>query len=117
MAIFTGGLENLAGTAITAVSYFIPMLLSNPLASLLLVGGLKHLIPSIQASDLDVGASLGIFGTAGALFWFLRYRKSVMLLLLTLVVADTAGTGVWLTLNHVVAISLGITIGRIALKD
>jgi membrane associated rhomboid family serine protease len=64
LIFFAGGLEYLAGSGIMALCYLIPMIFSNPLTSLLFA------IPQ----EIDVGASLGIFGCAGALVWYFKRR-------------------------------------------
>ena len=63
LVAFTGGLEYLAGSGITAACYFVPMLASNPATGGVLAL-LKPWIASINLGEIDIGASLGIFGSA-----------------------------------------------------
>ncbi len=107
---FTGGLEYLAGTGFVALCYLIPMILSNPLTSLCL-GAMNF-----PLTELDVGASLGIFGCVGALNGFLRHGiiLSASLCGITLIQALVTHNG--LVLNHWTALFLGTLIGRLALK-
>ncbi len=110
--LFTGCLEYLAGTTIMAACYGIPMLLANPMTSLFtiplgLVSPLSH----------DVGASLGIFGCAGALSWFfLRRRWIIVGPLLAATFLSSLYSQDGLILNHLPAIFLGIITGYIFIK-
>ena len=88
------------------------MLTSNPLLSFTLVHTLKWFNPS----ELDVGASLGIFGCAGTLLWFLR-RK----LRLFMVITTFSGFAAWISngflpLSHCAAVLIGVLVGWIALS-
>jgi membrane associated rhomboid family serine protease len=115
LVIFTGGLEYLAGSAIAAACYVIPMCLANPLtASLMTVA--QHGLPSIDLSEIDVGASLGIFGTAGALSLFVRWGGWLLGCLSAAgILAAAAGHSV-LPLNHLIALAVGLTVGRAILR-
>jgi len=111
LVFFTGGLEYLAGTRIALMSYVIPMLLSNPLTSLFLLP-LSYFDPN----EIDIGASLGIFGTAGALVGFLKHGPLILGGLLVVTLLQAIMTHHLLVLNHWFAILLGIVLGKFLLR-
>ena len=101
LVVFTGGMEYLAGSTLTAFCFFLPMLLSSSLAALIL--------------DKDpgyIGGSLGILGTAGGLYWFFKNGR-IWLPLLGLI----SVWGNWTLLNHWFAILLGVGIMKIILRS
>lgn len=112
LIFFTGGLEYLAGTSITAICYFVPMILSNPLTSLLVIPtGLT------TPTELDVGASLGIFGCGGTLsYYFLKQRWMLAGPLCIVTLLQSWDSQHWIIMNHWSAVFLGILAGRILLK-
>lgn len=113
---FTGGLEYLAGSGITAAAYFAPMLLSNPITAGTLAA-LKPWVTSFNPSEIDVGASLGIFGCAGALSIFLRWGRWLAIALCLGAILDAVISHAFLPLNHLVAIGLGWGVGRFMLQN
>jgi lysylphosphatidylglycerol synthetase-like protein (DUF2156 family)/membrane associated rhomboid family serine protease len=109
LTVFTGGLEYLAGSWLTALCYLIPMWLANPLtAGALALAG--------RAAEADVGASLGIFGTAGGLLLFLRGRGWILGILLGAIALDSISRGSWITWDHAVALALGAAVARARLR-
>jgi hypothetical protein len=101
LVVFTGGMEYLAGSTLTAFCFFLPMLLSSPLAALMLDKNLSYL-----------GGSLGVLGTAGGLYWFFK-KGRIWLPLLGLL----STWGNWSQLNHWIAILLGVGIMKIVLRS
>lgn len=119
LLLFTGSLEYLAGFRFTAISYLVPMLVCNPLTVGLAALSMRFLPFAIDTSVADVGASLGIFGTAGALHWFLRggrYWLSVLVGMELIVFAESPAEH-WIFLDHCLAIFTGLAIGKILLRD
>jgi membrane associated rhomboid family serine protease len=107
LVVFTGGLEYLAGSGITALAFFIPMLISNPLTGVLAAR-------VFHPNEIDIGASLGIFGCGGALSWFVRWGKWLVLgLAFGTVLAATLNHSSMM-LNHLIAMFLGLLIGKFA---
>jgi membrane associated rhomboid family serine protease len=112
LIFFTGCLEYLAGTKITASCYLIAMTFSNPLTSILLIPtGLT------TPAELDVGASLGIFGCGGALSWFFLKRRWLLVApLCVITLLQSWDTQHWIIMNHWTAVFFGILVGRILIK-
>ncbi len=106
MIFFTGVLEYLCGTKYTMISYFLPMLLTNPLTSLLLIP-----IHAVDSTSADIGASLGIFGCLGVLSTLLKQGRLLMGIFLTGSFAFSILSKDWMNLNHWVALILGYFMG------
>jgi membrane associated rhomboid family serine protease len=118
LLLFTGTLEYVAGSWIASSSYLIPMILTNPVTSFLLERVLRwNSAPGHHSTSaiIDVGASLGVFGTLGALFWYLKRGTWILSLISIAVLFQAAMSGNWLVLDHCVAIALGLGLGRLAL--
>lgn len=118
--IFTGGLEYLGGSTLTAICYFVPQLLATPLVALCGAILIEEVAPSLHVEASTLGGSLGVLGCAGGLFWFLR-RGRTWLFILALVsgwglLAPPRFEWSWIQLNHWVAIALGWAIGKHLLR-
>ena len=116
LAAFTGALEYLAGTRIAAACYLVPAALANPAAGGLLAL-LKPWVASISLSEPDVGASLGIFGTAGALAHFLRHGRPLVAGLALAALLSAVAMQAYMPINHLAALVIGWAVGRLILKD
>ena len=104
LLIFTVALEWTAGSAFTAICYIVSMLAANPLTSLVLIAaGLK----SVAVWGLDIGASLGIFGTIGGLAVIAPRWRIPAAVIAVAMVAHVFTTGDFKSLNHVVALVIG----------
>ncbi len=110
LILCTGGLECFTGTRITIILYGISMILSNPLTSIFFQP--FHII---SPTEIDVGASLGIFGCAGALSLLFKTGTYMKALLLILTFLFTWRSHQWLELNHWIALGLGLVVGSILL--
>lgn len=108
MIVFTGGLEYLTGTTITLTTYAIVSWVANPLTSLALL-----FVPHANFMAIDVGASLGIFGCAGAVSTLLKRKWTLLLFLSSAIVIDAIVHSTLLTFNHCVALVIGFVIGTI----
>ncbi|MGK5085361.1 rhomboid family intramembrane serine protease [Bdellovibrionota bacterium FG-1] len=117
LVFFTGGLEYLAGSALTLIVYLPAMWLANPMTSALLVFAIKPWWGAVNPAEIDIGTSLGIFGCAGALTGFLKRGKWVAGILVLSVIFDSITRSSFMTLNHCVALSLGVILARGWLKD
>ncbi len=117
MAVFVGGLEYLAGSAIAVMSYVSAMVLANPITAFALIRGLSGVFDSIQPTEIDVGASLGIIGCAGALLLMIRQRWVLVVFVAGLSSMQTALTGAFMPLNHCVALLIGFAAGWWALRS
>jgi membrane associated rhomboid family serine protease len=115
LVVFTGGLEYLAGTPLTLACYAVPMCLANPLTAATLALA-SRATAAIDPAQLDVGASLGIFGCAGALSRFVRWGGWLVGGL-----AAAAAASAWfngsLQLNHLAALGLGWAVSWAVLKS
>jgi phosphatidylglycerol lysyltransferase len=115
LVIFTGGLEYLAGTGIAALCYLVPMLAANPVTAAL-IAALHAWIPSMDPSEIDIGASLGIFGCAGALGLLLRWGRWLVAGLCAGAILDAGFSHLFMPLNHIVAAFLGLLLGWAAMR-
>lgn len=116
ITLFTGATEYLAGTPITFATYLITTLLTNPITAGVLGYPMRFFFPMINPGEIDIGASLGCVATAGALFWFLRHRWALIL-----IIVGASLLNIWLThsfmpFNHIVAFGLGMLISWVALN-
>ena len=113
LLVFTTALEWTAGSAFTGICYAVSMIAANPLTSLLLIAaGLK----SVAVWGLDIGASLGIFGTIGGLAVIgPRWRIPAALVGIAMI-AHVCTTQDYKSLNHVTALIVGIGVLALLLK-
>ena len=116
LIVFTGGLEYLAGSPLTLACYLAAALAANPMTAGLLEL-LRTVIPSINPAEIDVGASLGIFGCAGALAHFLRWGGGMIIVLSAGAIASAALIHGFLPLNHLFALAIGWGLARAILRD
>ena len=80
LTLFAGGLRYLAGTSFVALAYFIPAFFANLVTTVIFFLPMRWIYPpwwEVFRANSDVGASLGIFGCAGALTVF--FRKAPLL--------------------------------------
>ena len=112
-----GGLELIAGTQMAAIAFTIPMLFSNPFTGAILAGWVSPLITGVNLSEIDIGSSLGIFGCAGALSLFLTWGNWLLLALALAAVAEAVMQQGYMALNHLIALALGLVVGRFQLKS
>lgn len=120
MVVIMGGLEYLGGSTITALCFFTPLLIANPVTFWFAYNVIKPLLPGLNENVLDVGASLGTFGSLGGLYWFLRYGTYYVVGFSILFIAFSAVVDWrdnWVVIDHVVALAIGLGIGRWFLGD
>lgn len=111
-----GFLECIAGTRFVLVTYFVGVLLSNPLTSFILYPVINlffHGSMTQFLSENDVGSSLGIFSCLGALLYLSRFTWRILIVLCLGIVIYSHFIGSWLSLNHIVSLFIGCAIGRI----
>lgn len=76
LLLFTASLEALAGSGMAALAFLIGMQANIP-NGLVLLPFLREFVPSLSASTftyVDVGASLGVFGSLGGLMYFMHQK-------------------------------------------
>jgi membrane associated rhomboid family serine protease len=120
MILFSGGLEYLTGSALCAFCYFVPMVLTNYLTVLVLSVPIKlvsHELWLKAASEIDVGASVGIFGSAGALSIFLKHAKPYAIILTVYSLAIPFVLNSVLAANHLMAFALGYLVIKVYLRE
>ncbi len=108
---FCGLLEYLSGSLLAVTAFGLAAALANPLACIVFQLGASHV------SELDVGASLGILGCAGALVPMLRHGRILLPVLLACAGASAFFTQSQLGLNHVFAILVGWAVARLFLRN
>jgi hypothetical protein len=111
LAIFCGGLEYMAGASFVLYCYFVPAFFANPFTAAIFYFPLRALHPQWWESFRqieDVGASLGIFGCAGALSCFFRRAPLLLAGMASGTFAYSVLSGDALSLNHVVAAIMGL---------
>lgn len=111
--IFLGGLlELIAGTRLLVLSYFVGTVFSNLITSGILA--LPVRLASAQgylafSQEIDLGCSLGVFSTLGALIYFLKRDRRSFLLIQMGILCFVVIVRHVLDLNHCIALSLGWT--------
>jgi hypothetical protein len=115
--IFCGLLEFVGGSFIAAVVYLISMNANVPTGFFIL--------PILKACNIDlwketmeyidVGASLGIMGCAGALLQFLKYRRRLLLIGVVVTILLAVVQRFYFGVDHTFAILLGYLIGHACL--
>jgi membrane associated rhomboid family serine protease len=111
-----GWLELIAGSAIVGVTYLIGILVSNPIVSIILYVWLWFFHPSalpLFVNESDVGCSLGVFCSLGALAFFLKRSRVIVALASAGIVASSVMTMSLLSLNHLPALVIGLFCGRL----
>ena len=111
LTVFVGLLEMLIGSALVSTTYFLGVLLSNPVTSILLIPFLHLISPQSVSSfenAIDVGSSLGIFSCIGILAYLSRYTKTFLGMITIGVCIISFYQHDLLSLNHLTAIAIGL---------
>ena len=108
LAIFSGGLEYYIGSRVTAICYLVPMILSNPVTSLIF-----NFFGHTNLFNIDIGASLGVFGCIGAFGFLIRYTAVFLGPLLATIAIQSIGTHDWVNMDHFTAIIFGLILGKL----
>lgn len=117
MVLFTGMFEYAFGVRAALLCFFVPAMTANFL-TLSALSPLKTLAPATWAAllaDRDVGASLGILGTIGALAGCARSRMVLLTGATVITATICVAQNSLLQLNHIVALALGWLLARIIL--
>ena len=114
LLLITASLEALAGSGTAALSFLIGMQANIP-NGLVLLPFLREFVPSLSSSTftyVDVGASLGVFGSLGSLMYFMHQKAKWIVGFIA--VASTSLFSIFnnelIGFDHVFALMLGYLI-------
>jgi membrane associated rhomboid family serine protease len=118
LLLFCGTLEFLGGSLLAALSFLIGMDANVPTGMILLpylksinFGLWQHVF-----TYMDVGASLGIMGSLGALMQFIKYKRLILMLVCLLTVALAVIQNELFGIDHTFAVLIGYAVAHVYLQ-
>ena len=118
LALFSGTLECLGGTALLALCFFVPLLFSNPLTGGIFIFPFQlfhHDLWEKMALSVHVGAATGILGSVAGLSYFLKNGRLITVGLALIFVVYAVATTSPISATHLTGLGLGLLMGRLYL--